>query len=496
MANPNYRDPNERIRLIEHIKSAENIERKRKSLKDYEIYNDNAEKFVKEKLVKQLSKDTVVQMPIVSNLNISKAVVNKEATIYLDAPVRSYTEITPDDDQVLKMAYSDFGFNSILNKSNKYYKLRNQTFLQVVPKYGKLKLRVLHGHNIDVVPDESDPETAFAYVVSTFDKNVYGNAVSDNVNQVIADADDYKISLERYQVTTNELTFVMDGRGILQGEMLLNPIGIMPFIDVAKDKDFEFFVRIGQALTDFTVDFNVSWTDLLYIARMQGYSVGVMSGPTSLVPKSIFIGPSRLLHLPSNPADPAQKLELDFKSPTPNIEGQLKTIENLLGIFLSTRGIDAKAVSSTNSGSSYSSALEKLLAMIDQFKATKEDFDLYTVVEKKLHKIVTSYLSLLSGTEFLDPKYWVSQGIINSELSIQFKEPTMVETISEKLANGQKKIELGIADRTSVLAELNGITEEAAEEIIEKIDERRIARLQLPPTIETEETEEGDEAGE
>jgi hypothetical protein len=484
MANPDYLNPAERVRLIEDIKAWENVERKRKSLKDYEVYNDNAERFVEEELIKQLSEATVKQMPIISNLNIAKAIVNKEATIYTDSPVRTYSDISTSDEEVLKMVYAECGFNTILGKSNKYYKLRNQTFLQVVPKYGKLKLRVLHGHNIDVVPDEQDPEVAYAYVISTFDKTLYSNAKSDNVNQSIADADDYKKNLERYQVWTAEYTFVMDGKGAILGEILPNPIETLPFVDVAKDKDFEFFVRIGQALTDFTIDFNVAWSDLMYIARMQGYSVGVLSGDANLKPDSMFIGPSRMLFLPNNPSNPESKLELDFKSPTPNIEGQLKSIENLVGTFLATRGIDSKALNANNSGTSYSSALEKLLAMIDQFRATKEDFDLYAMVEKQLHTIVTKYLSLLSGTQFLMPEYSVTQGVVNSKLSIQFKEPTMVETIQEKLDNGQKKIDMGIADRTIVLAELNGITEEAADEIIESIDERRRARLTQP--VETE----------
>ena len=200
MSNPNLLNQFERKQIIADIKSNENVERKRKSLKDYEIYNDNAYPYVYDALSCQLSAKTAAQMPVVANLNVAKTVVNKEANIYTDSPTRNYSDITESDEAVLKEIYSYCGFNTMLAKSNKYYKLRNQSFIHVVPKEGKLKLRVLHGHNIDVIPDQDDPEQAYSYIVSSFDKEFWLKAKQDGTNQKIADADDYKSMAERYQV--------------------------------------------------------------------------------------------------------------------------------------------------------------------------------------------------------------------------------------------------------------------------------------------------------
>jgi len=491
MANIDLLNPFSRKQLIDDIRSNENVERKRKSLKDYEIYNDNAYPYVYDKLACQLSEQTASQMPIVSNLNIAKAVVQKEANIYTDEPERSYSNITESDENAIEEIYADGGFDSILGKANKYYKLRNQSFIQVVPKQGKLKLRVLHGHNIDVIPDSDDPEMAYAYIISSFDKSAYLMAGQDGTNQMSADTDDFKAKSERYQVWTSEIVFTMDGKGNIITEVVANPIGSLPFIDIAKDKDFEFFVRIGQALTDFTVDFNVTWSDLLYIARLQGYSVGVVSGDPELKPESMTVGPNRFLFLPQNASNPNSNLTLEFKNPTPNLDATLKAIDSLIATFLTTRGVDAKAVSTNNSGNtSYSSALERLLAMIDQFRASKDDFDLFTVVEKQLHQIVVKYLSLLSGTEFLDSKYSTSQAVINSEISIQFKKPEMIETKSEQLDNAKKKIDLGIADAVSILEEIDGISEDEAIEEIAEIQQRKLMNYQvMSQIIETKEGE-------
>lgn len=463
-----------RKELLRDIKSFENVQRKKRSIKSFEIYNDNSYQFVYEELVKQLSEKTANQMPIVSNLNVAKAVVNQEAEIYTDDPTRTYTDISDSDKKALEDLYTDSKFNTVLIKANKTYKRKNQAFLQVVPKEGRLILRSLQEHNIDVIPDENDPEKAYAYIISSFDKSEILNN-SDRINQSSADADDYKALAERYQIWTAEYTFVMNGKGDYVVEPMINPIKMLPFIDVSSEKDYEFFVRLGDALTDFTVQFNVAWSDLMYISRMQGYSVGVLSGDANLKPDNMIIGPNRFLFLPKNADNPDSKLELDFKSPSPNIEASLKTIDSLIATFLSTRGVDSKTVSSNNSGqTTFSSALERLFAMIENFKASKEDFDLFSYVEYQLHKIVTAYLSAMTGTEFLNPKYNVSSAIVSSQVQVNFVKPEMLETKAEKLENGRKKIDLGIADKVDILSEVENIDANAAEQKLIDIETRKL----------------------
>lgn len=476
LPNPNLENFAERKRLLDHIKSAENMEDKKRSLRDYEIYNDRIYRYVYDKLASQLSAKTAASMPIVANLNIAKRISDKKAGIYNTAPERVFTTAIESDSEIMDNVYSDFGFNTMLSKANKYQVLRNQTWVQVVAKDKKLCLRVLQRHHIDVIPDLLDPEKAYAYIISSFDKA--GWIDSDGSNLSIADRDDYKQTLERYQVWTAETTFTMDGKGNYIEQPMPNPIGVLPFIDIAKDKDFEFFVRQGQALTDFTVDLNCAWSDLMYISRMQGYSVGVLTGDPNLKPDNMIVGPNRLIFLPSNPNNPDSKLELDFKSPQPNLEASLKVIESLVTTFLSTRGADLKSVQvNNNGGQSYSSAIERLLALIEEFDATKDDFDLFQVVEHHLCMITSKWLSVLSGSDQLDSKYWTTRSIESTEVSVQFHKPEMLETKSEMLDNAKKKLELGIADKEMILSHLNEITIDQAEQMITEIDERKINKL-------------------
>jgi hypothetical protein len=489
MANPDLLNLLVRKEIIKQISLYENLERKKESLKDFDIYKNKIYNYVYDELKKQLSEKTAQTMPVVSTINLSDRIVSAEACIYSDPPKRTFTDLSDEDSLAIEELYEDCAFDTKMQKANKDYKRRGQAFVQVIPKYGKVILRILQGHHVDVIPDEQDPEKAYAYLISAFDYNTYKK--SDGLNQTIADKDDNLSLAQRYVVWTADYNFVMNGRGDLLSEVIPNEIGEIPIVDISSDKDFEFFVQQGNSLADFTIQYNAAWSDLLYIARMQGFSVGVLTGDPSLKPDNIFVGPSRLIFLPKNPANPDSSLSLDFKSPQPQIKETFDTIQGLAANYLSARGRNASILSSNNSGSkTFSSAIERLLAMIDDYKSTKEDFDLFKYAEKKIYKITVKWLTLLSGTELLDRKYWISQTAVNSDLNIQFHKPEMIETTSEKLDNEKKKIDLGISDRVSVLMDLEGLTEELAIEKIAKIDERRAQRLtQLANAVEVNDDE-------
>lgn len=466
----------ERKQLIKSLKSMENIERKNQSLKDYEIYNDRLLYFVREQLISELGERTVAEMPVVAVLNIAKRIVKSQATIYSHDPKRAIEGASEKDIEVVESLYCDSSFNTQLQKANVYFKLRGQTFVHVYPKDGTIKLRVLQGHHIDVIPRDDDPEKAFAYIISSYDKSKYIRA--DGVNQTIADTEDYKASLERYHVITDMIDFIMDGRGNIVSEIVNHNLGMLPIVDIAKDKDFEFYTRLGQALSDFTILYNAAWSDQLYTKRFQGHAIGVLKGDSNKMPESISTGPAKLLFLPTDPKNPNSTLDLSFVSPDAKLEESQNVIKNLLADFLMTLGVDSKKVSNALNGStSYSSAIERLLAMIDEFEATREDFGMFEKAEKEIFEIVKRLLVNLTGSQFLLSKYSVSNKLLNAEMSAVFHKPEMIETTSEKIANAKAKLELGITDRVQILMDLDEISQEEAEKRIAEIDERKQAQL-------------------
>ena len=471
--------------IIAEIKSEENKDRKAKSLQEYEIYNGNINQYVEAYLTQQLSAKTVKKMPIISSIDICKRIVDQEASVYKSEPKREYVDVDDSDKEAVELAYEDAMADLKLMKSNRYYKLQAQSLVQVLPKEGKIDFRILMPHHYDIVPDPNDPEKALAIIISSFDKEAFtqgnrpvnnynfvvGNS-SDNLNQTIADSEDYKASLERYAVWSKDMNFIMNGNGqIVSGPDISNTIGVMPFVEVVADKDFTYFVDRGSQLANFAVQYNAALSDLANIVRLQAYSQAVMIGAKESMPEEITVGPTTVIKMTVDPNNP---IPTDFKfvSPSPDLGGSIQFIEVLISNFLSSRGLSPATVSGKAQGDRFTSGVDRFLAMIDKFEATKQDYSIYKVAEQKLFEIVKSWLLAYSNTGLLDKKYWVSQSFNNAYLNVTFNRPDEAQSQKEKLDIIQQKLEMGLIDDVSALMQLENLSELEAEERLNKIQDR------------------------
>jgi hypothetical protein len=477
-------DKNYRVKFLQEINSNENKARKAKSLQEYEIYNGNINQYVEEYLRQQLSARTVKKMPIISSIEICKRIADQEASVYKTEPKREFIEASEDDAEALEYIYDDCMADIKLMKSNRYYKLQGQSLVQVIPKDGKIDLRILFPHNYDVVPDTNDPEKAESVVISVFDKQNYvqgGNAKQnnsnalvagnfrDNSNQSIADSDDYKAHVEKYVVWSKEFNFIMNGKGeIISGEDMSNPLGMLPFVDVAVDKDFNYFVDKGSQLSNFAVQYNAALSDLANIVRLQGYSQAVFIGPKETMPDEIIVGPTSVIKIASDP-NSANQPDFRFVTPSPDLSGSIQFIEVLISNFLSSRGLSPATVSGKSQADKFTSGVDRFLALIDRFEATKQDFAIFNQVEQKVFNIIKKYLELYSNSDALDKKYWVSSSIVNAELVVSFVRPEQTQSEIEKLDVIQRKMELGLMDTVEAIMYLDGVDRSTAELKIESM---------------------------
>lgn len=491
-----------RLKFLDSIRSNENKSRKAKSLQEYEIYNGNINQYVESYLTSQLSAKTVQKMPIISSIEICKRIVDQEASVYRQSPNREFTEISEEDKAVLDDVYSDAMADIKLLKSNRYFKLQSQSMIQIFPKDKHIEFRVLFPHNFDVIPHEDDPEKAESIVISAFNKEQYvtkqantslANNSSyvvgsqrDNFNQFSADQDDYKAKVERYVVWSNEFNFIMDGNGKILSKDTINPIGMLPFVDVASDKDYNYFIDRGSQLANFAIQYNAALSDLANIVRMQAYSQAVMIGPKEAMPENIVVGPTSIIKLAIDPNNPAQT-DFKFVSPSPDLAGSIEFIEVLISNFLSARGLNSSTVSGKSSTEKFSSGLERFLSMIDRFEASKSDYSLYAWVEEQCFKIIKAWLLYYSGTDTLEKEYWVSGSIDQAELSINFVKPEAVSSDSEKLDVIQKKMDLGLIDDVTAMMELYNYDETEAIEKLSKIQERSFELRSGAPVVENTE---------
>lgn len=490
----NYGNLNLRKSIIEEIKSYNNQVQKKDSLKQFEIFRGRIYPYVLEYLQSLLSENSVREMPVISALNILKRVIKQSATLYQEAPTRTFVNLSDDQIKVLTQVYEDMQIDQKMAKANEYYKIQDQTHLQVLLENQKLHLRCLMRHHIDVVPDEMNSEFADAYIVTGFDRSMYSPRLSeseDSMNQLIADPEDYKEQAKKYALWSNDYNFVMNEQGgIISGPDVVNPIGLMPFVDICNYKDFEYFNRLDMSVTDFTVQLNGAMSDLGQIVRMQGFAQAYLKGPEDLIPQNIVIGPAYVLKLPIDKNNPTET-EFGFASPNSDLAGSINYIETLISTFLSSVGIDPKTISGKAESKSYSSGIERLLANLERFEATRADQEAFINGEKKLFKIICRYLNTYAGSDAL--KYKIAAiDEENADIEISFKKPEMIQTDEEKLRSIREKLELQLMTQVEAIALDRNISEEAAVEVFDKIK----LDYEMKEQQEEQEEQEGEEENE
>ena len=364
----------------------------------------------------------------------------------------------------------------------------------IVPKNGQLKMRVMRNHHLDSLDDAMDPEVAGGYVISTFDsflfledfksRNVPTGFIGpskklstnkgDRFNQPIGDSDDPQTAFGRYVWWTPEFNYITNRSGeIISGEDVFNPLaefGLMPIIDISLEKDFEYWVRQGESLTEFTVDYNAALTELGQIVKMQGFAQAWMKAPADLIPESIQVGPNHILKLVTDPDNP-NSTEFGFSSPSPDIGGSIRYLELLLSNFLSSKGIDPKMVTGSADAQRFGSGIERFLAMLEKFEASKDDFAIYRRTEEKVYDLVKAWHNRLRETDLLDDKYKTVELPQESRVIVEFRQPELIQSPEDRINVWSRKIEEGLASRVDALMDLKGLSRDEAVQKLLEIEE-------------------------
>jgi hypothetical protein len=490
------------IQAINRIESNENKGRKAESYKQAEIYNDRIKQYVVADMRGQSNEETIREMPLVSSINIAKRVVNKLASIYKEAPDRQWKDLTPEQNETLWNIYHDMGVNKKLCTANKFYKLHKQCLLWVIPKNGKLTMRVLRPHQWDVIEDHFDPEKAIAYIISSYDDynelqesaNQVGPATgvqtiaaqsTENYKEHLAIKEQEKQARKRYLVWTKEENYIVNGIGQLVGESQPNPLrqfDMMPFVEIADEREFEYWVRQSNIYTDFTAEFCVRFSEVSQVVKMQGFSQAVVKGPKDMLMQNFQIGPNYVLKLPVE-KDAGIETDFQFVSPNADIAGSIQYLETLLSAFLSCQGIDPTTITLKAQSNNFNSGLERMLAMIESMSASREDYDVFQKVESDLWDLVRAWSIALSNTSTLDQKYKLGAVSMDSEIYVEYEKPELLKSEAEELDIIEREIDLGISSPIRAIMHREEVDLDTAKELYFEYQEETMPQVQLPVSM-------------
>jgi hypothetical protein len=480
----NLLDPVVRKQIVTDINGDENMSRKRFELRKFDIYRNRQAGYVLERLRDEFGLKSVDNMRKVLSINILPRIIQEMASLYNCEPERHFSNASEQEEDLLERLYHRSQFDQNMRLANRYYKLHDQAFLYIVPRQGMIAPRVLSPKDVDVIPDATNPEKAYAYIMSVYNNEDDTTLIpqqgmteggqyynTNTTNQTIADDSDADAFSERYVVWTAEYHFTMDGMGQIIGEVIPNPIGMLPFVDISLEKDFQFFVRRGNAAAEFVIDLLTQMSDLANVARLQGYSQAIVYSAEE--PKDIRVGPSKVMWLKLDPNMPDARPQFVFESPSPDLNAGLEIINVQLKMFLSSVGLDSTVVSGKNEAKAFSSGVDHLLANLDKFQASKQDMDLFRNVETQAFDLMRAWSNeMQSATDegALDEDIRGVQISDKVEISIKFEEPTSVQTQSEKEDSVIKRLDAGLMTKKSALMELYGYDEDKADEELAELE--------------------------
>jgi hypothetical protein len=508
MANPDLTRLDERKNIISEIEDNENITRKRFEQRKFDIYRNRQAYYVLERLFEEFSSKTVHRMRKVLSINPCKRIIDQMGSLYSKEPVRHFSNVTEQMEMELQEIYHQSRVDEQMRLANRYYKLHDQSALWVVPKNNMLCVRALTPKDYDVIPDDKDPEKAYAYVMNVWDMDYRSSAQNyssvkemsefyyqnDKRNQKIADDSDRQRAQMRYVWWTGEIHMTTDGNGEIIDEAIENPIKRLPFIDIASEKDFQFFVRRGNSVPEFTVDLLSQLSDLAEISRLQGHSQAIVYSLEE--PKDLSVGPNKVMWLKQSPDGQGPQPEFQFASPSPDLGAGLEIINTQLKMFLSSVGLDPNTVSGKSDGKAFSSGIDHLLSNIDKFQASQEDMDIFRRVETELFDVMKAWSNVMQGVvdeTKLDDVYQIGQIPEDAAVEVKYAEPQSIRTQKEIEESVMTRLDAGLLTKRGALMELYGFDEEKAERYVEEL-RAEIPQVQMASPV-IEEDQNGDSEG-
>lgn len=504
-----------REKTIQEILSEPNKERKENSKREYEIFRKRQEPFVLERLRQEFSAETVRTMRRMTSLAVATKVVKEKASIYKNEPTRDFGDLTELQQQQIDNLYKLSNANVKLKMANRMYVLHDQCAAYIVPDRtkGVIDLRILQPHEYDVIPSLTNPEKAEGYVLNVLDSNqlrqdMRSNQIlvpnptggkqrkgifGDQVNQNIADEDDDELLNEFFIFWDDTFNFMTTRDGLIVDPEtfrplkdpnlleFLNPIEKLPFVDIAGMKDNEFLVRPSSTITQFSLEFNVAFSDLMETMRLQNYSQPVIASKDQ--PRNLIIGPQNVIWLQLEEGDTVQPT-FGFESPSPDLSNSLEVLKAAIATFLSTEGLSSDSIQ-VQGAQTFGSAMERLIAAIEKFEASQDDIDVFRQTERKVFEIKKRWSNLLQDTDVLIDDLKLATIPEETKLNVRFAEPSVMETMEQKEARVERKLRLGLMSRKRALLEIDPeMTEEQAEELIRERDEEQFGQIRTESTNE------------
>lgn len=499
-----------RAAVIDEIKSAENVGRKREHKKRYDVYKDKTVKWVIKSLEGEgLKLETIQAMTSrASNISICRKIVNKLARTYASGVSRETG--SPDGDKAVSEMERFLKFDDKMRKSDRYRELQKNCVLQFVqersggtaeiPLY-RIGMKVLGPWQYDVIEDCYDREIARCFILSDFIEQYAQTGRTeaqagyhDDAGQMLMtnrkddliadDPDDSGQGKKRTFIWwTDNYHFTTYEDGSICAEMTpidnLNPIETLPFVNNAEEQDGQFWAQGGDDLVDGSILVNKIMTDMFFIAYQQGYGIPVITGRN--LKERYSIGPNNALIFDYDPTQEDPKPEVTFASAQPPLGDWMKLVEQYVALLLTTNNLSPTNIAGQLSAATFPSGIAMLVESSEATNDIEDKQRVYVGQERHAWHIIQAWQSYLLSTDEADEDFRNLPALpddLGANIAVKFNEPRQIVTEKEKLDNLKLRQDLGLNEEVDlILLDNPDMTRDEAEQKLLKIKEQKLSAV-------------------
>lgn len=498
-----------RAKVIKEITDTENVKRKNKELRKYEIYRDKIKKWVVDSLIKEgLAGDTLMLMETrAANISICKKIVNKIAQAYNHGVVR--TVDTASDQDSIDMLSKETDFDTRMKKADRYTELFKNCQVQVIPEKDsresdgesvkmKLKIKVVPPWSYDVLEDANDHEVQKVVILTEFvERNQTNQTIlpgdkdgrelssvipqfhqGNGVDEIIADEpEDAGSSMRTFIWWSDNYHFTTDAKGYMlestSPEDAANPIGIVPLINHHTDQDGEYWAQGGDDLIEGSILINKVITDMHAIAFHQGWGQMVITGKD--IPKSLKTGPMKAVILEQQSADePAPTVS--FQSANPPLGDWMSMIEMYTALLLSTNNLSPRVVAGKLDSSNMAAGISMLIDQSESTVDIKDRQKLFKDKEPMTWEVLKRWHQKLSDADALSSTFAEIPTFTDSDVKLEFSPAQPIITEEEKLRVLQMRKDIGLDTMLDLIMKDKDISKEDAEAKLKEILKEKLER--------------------
>lgn len=435
-----------------------------------EMFDGQLRYFVEEALARSMSNESfeIARNNIVV-INILRKVIEKLSKVYSEPVDREAVNTT--DQEIMENFTDSMNLDRVMLKVNEFFNLNKYCAIEPYVVNGEPRLRILTADEFCVYSDSpTDPNIPTVLI------KFGGSAYAMNNDEDLRPGQERNLVSIYYLYSADQI-IIIDSEENVRIDLMIqegldgtNPIGVIPFIYIY-DNSRKLIPTPDSDLWPMAIDTSVALTNLNYANLFLSHSLiyGIDLDTESL--QKLKAAPNKFLNLKSDPArrQGGSAGTVGAITPQINIPDTLESIREKIGLWLSSRGLQAQsaAAGASLTAQNYASGIAKIIDEADAISIYKEQIIFFRHIEDSLWRLIPRL-----------QEYWTAVGLTNDTrnfssnfdpiVRFQISEPTYTEDVLVEVLI--RELEAGLITRKGAVKRLNPeLSDREVESLIREI---------------------------